>query len=69
MSQDPVAVDELHYDIDSSESGQENRCREPCDPDVGCEHCADYWQRMEHEGFWDRRRRRWTPKGWREITK
>lgn len=43
----------------------ETECREPCDPQVGCPHCADYWARMEHEGFW--RNGKWTDKGMREI--
>lgn len=47
----------------------ETDCREPCDPDVGCPHCAEYWQRMEREGFWDAERHRWTDRGWKEIVK
>ena len=45
----------------------ESDCRQPCDPNVGCGECADYWQRMINQGFWDQTRQRWTEKGWREI--
>lgn len=51
------------------DENEEVECQEPCDPDVGCPHCAEYWQRMEHEGFWDRERHRWTDRGWKEILK
>ena len=46
---------------------EESGCRKPCDPDLGCPECADYWQRMVNEGFWDMDRHHWTEKGWREI--
>ncbi len=46
---------------------EEDVCRQPCDPDVGCPKCADYWQKMIDEGFWDRDRHRWTEKGWKEA--
>ncbi len=48
---------------------EENECSKPCNPDLDRECCADYWARMEHEGFWHREGHRWTAKGWREITK
>jgi len=44
-------------------------CHQPCHPDSGCPYCSDYWQRMISEGYWDRDRKRWTNKGWREMTK
>ena len=47
----------------------EDVCGRPCDPDLHTECCADYWARMEREGFWNRREHRWTDKGWREILK
>jgi len=47
----------------------ENDCRQPCDPAVGCPHCAGYWQRMVSEGLWDRERGRWTDKGWSDIVR
>ena len=47
----------------------DDTCQHPCDPDVGCPECADYWSRMEAQGFWDRDRHRWTDKGWHEMTK
>lgn len=45
----------------------EHQCQAPCDPDVGCPECAEYWQRMEDEGYWDMEQHRWTEKGWNEI--
>jgi hypothetical protein len=56
-------VDEL------SEATDEECCGKPCDPNLHTECCAEYWQRMEREGYWDRDQHRWTEKGWREITK
>ncbi len=44
-------------------------CERPCDPNTGCPDCAEYWTRMEHEGFWDRSQHQWTDKGWREMLK
>lgn len=61
MSYEEDYVPEIH--------DEEPECQEPCDPDSGCPHCAEYWQRMEHGGFWDRDRHRWTNRGWREILK
>jgi hypothetical protein len=46
---------------------EEIECQEPCDPQVGCPNCADYWARMEHEGFWENGK--WTDKGMKEMTK
>ena len=48
---------------------EETACRKPCDPNAGCEECAEYWERMIREGFWNMERHEWTSKGWREITK
>lgn len=39
----------------------------PCHPDSQCLECADYWQRMIAEGYWDQERSRWTDKGWTDI--
>jgi len=47
----------------------ENDCRKPCDHDVNCPHCADYWARMQREGLWDKDRHRWTEKGWNDIVR
>lgn len=51
----------------------ESDCRadqgSPCDPDVNCPNCSEYWQRMEHEGFWDRKNHKWTERGWRQMMK
>jgi hypothetical protein len=44
-------------------------CRHPCHPSAGCGECADYWQRMINEGFWDESREEWTSKGMRQIIK
>ena len=51
------------------EEEEQSICHKPCDPNSGCDECSDYWRRMEVEGFWDRQERRWTAKGWREISK
>lgn len=48
---------------------QEDECRAPCDPDWHRPCCADYWERMAREGFWNMEEHRWTDKGWREIIK
>jgi hypothetical protein len=48
---------------------EESECQQPCDPDVSCDECAGYWERMINEGFWDLKNHRWTDKGWREFTK
>ena len=53
-------------DIDDD---QASKCSQPCDPDSGCSDCAEYWDRMVSEGYWDRDRHRWTDKGWKEICK
>lgn len=45
----------------------ESTCGHPCDSDDCCEECAEYWQRMEQEKYWDRDKHKWTKKGWREI--
>jgi len=47
----------------------DEECQQPCDPESGCDGCAEYWARMVHEGYWDHEGHRWTDKGWREITK
>ena len=48
---------------------EESECGKPCDPDHACDECAEYWDRMEREGYWNRPGHRWTDKGWHEITK
>ena len=48
---------------------EEQVCKKPCDPDIGCEECASYWQQMVAEGFWDGLNHHWTDKGWREMLK
>ena len=53
----------------ASNEPEEDECRKPCDPALNRGCCADYWARMEREGFWDSERHRWTDKGWKEITK
>ena len=47
----------------------EDTCGKPCDPDLHTECCAEYWARMEREGFWNQAEHRWTSEGWREIVK
>ena len=42
-------------------------CGQPCHPDRACDECAPYWERMQAEGLWDKRRGRWTDKGWADI--
>ena len=46
---------------------EESECGKPCNPAHACDECADYWQRMEREGYWGPKG--WTDKGWREICK
>ena len=48
---------------------EEYECGKPCDPSSICVECADYWDRMVAEGYWDRTQHRWTDKGWREIVR
>lgn len=45
------------------------RCWKPCDPALHHECCAEYWSRMEREGYWDGPAHRWTDRGWREFMK
>ena len=47
----------------------ESECQNPCHPNSACDECAEYWHRMVDEGYWSRDEKRWTDKGWREITK
>jgi hypothetical protein len=44
-------------------------CGKPCPPDNSCDECTEYWIRMEREGYWDRVKHEWTPKGLREMMK
>ena len=55
--------------VDVTEDADESTCDNPCDPDHSCDGCEPYWQRMQAEGFWDRRKHRWTDKGWTQITR
>lgn len=62
----------LHSSIcDACEQPEDEHhsCEQPCDPNLDCSACADYWARMVDEGFWNVEHHRWTAKGWREITK
>lgn len=43
-------------------------CRQPCEPDSGCEECEGYWSRMRAEGYW-KDGAGWTNKGMREMLK
>ncbi len=54
--------------FDEGELEEEN-CQKPCDPSIGCGWCADYWARMEREGYWNTAKHEWTAKGMREMTK
>jgi hypothetical protein len=54
-------------DLEVSEE-DELDCRKPCDPNVGCGVCADYWARMRRQGFW-KDGVGWTEAGMREMTK
>lgn len=47
--------------------GNEDDCGRPCGPLSRCTGCAEYWQRMEREGFWNTQKNEWTEKGWREM--
>lgn len=44
-------------------------CGQPCPPNNACDECAEYWQRMKEEGFWDAKKNCWTEKGIREMCK
>ena len=46
----------------------ESECEKPCAPDVACEECVGYWERMRHEGYWNDGQG-WTDKGMREMMK
>ena len=54
--------------MNQDEPEEESQCLRPCPPEVPCEECADYWDRMRAEGFWVNGKG-WTDKGWREICK
>ena len=43
-------------------------CGNPCSPDVTCDECEEYWNRMRVEGYWTDNNG-WTNKGWQEILK
>lgn len=60
-------TDDTKAGNDGGKEKLEQECGQPCDPQLGNECCAEYWARMEREGFWNGSR--WTEKGWREITK
>jgi len=47
----------------------ETECGKPCPPDNPCDECAEYWQRMIHEGYWDKDKHEWTAKGMKEMMK
>jgi len=51
-----------------NEVEEETQCGKPCDPKNPCDECAEYWNHMEREGYWNNQKG-WTEKGWREITK
>lgn len=59
-----IAMTLQENDRDESD---ETECGRPCAPEAACDECAEYWHRMQTEGYWDRERHRWTDKGWREI--
>jgi hypothetical protein len=46
----------------------EEECNEPCHPDADCPICAEYWQRMRSEGYWENGKG-WTKKGMKEMTR
>lgn len=52
-----------------AQTEEESTCGRPCDPNSPCDECADYWNRMVTEGYWNRDKHQWTDKGWREITR
>jgi len=55
--------------MDHDPQNEPTLCGAPCPPEQACDGCVEYWQRMEHEGLWNRVGHHWTDKGWREITK
>lgn len=62
-----VAMSTTNISIDAENAEAIDECGKPCHPDSGCPACADYWQRMINEGFWDERRKLWTDAGFAEI--
>lgn len=57
----------MGYEDDPSMEDIEE-CGCPCPPDIPCQGCAEYWDRMRHEGYW-KDATGWTDKGMREMTK
>jgi hypothetical protein len=41
-------------------------CSKPCHPNADCPICAEYWDRMRREGFWQDGKG-WTEKGMKEM--
>ena len=50
------------------EDDEDQECREPCPSHDPCDECAEYWQRMRDEGYWDDMHG-WMDKGMREMRK
>jgi len=42
-------------------------CEQPCHPGNDCQFCAEYWERMKDQGFWEDGQ--WTDKAFREWGK
>lgn len=55
-------------DNESNDDDESNDCQKPCDPQTRCPYCADYWERMRVEGFWNDTTG-WTDKGMKEMLK
>lgn len=50
------------------DNDEQSDCGKPCDPALGNECCAGYWERMRNEGYWIDGKG-WTNKGMREMCK
>ena len=64
-------VERQHNVCDACERPEDEHhsCETPCDYNLRCSLCGDYWDRMVDEGFWSVERREWTNKGLREMGK
>ena len=48
---------------------EHHSCENPCDYNLICPLCSDYWDRMVDEGLWNVERHEWTNKGYKEFMK
>ena len=60
-----ATIADLQGQLNSEDEGE---CRRPCSPEVACEECSNYWDRMRAEGYW-KDGSGWTDKGMQEMLK